>query len=347
MDQPHEEVGGLVGEHVAVSAGHVDRESQDCADEDRADGDQCGDTGTRDEQLPSVVPDERLVEALLDLFEESGLCDVRGIRTFRCIGGVAQNDKVHRTCVVDVRERSGLVALLAYHDVHSDVELTGLDARSDGFERDFVEDRGVAVFHAEAADELDVEACEVAVADEAEGFVSAFDGNVDRAVFAGEREVLYAYVVCLGIEICDPVLVQAALVSQKSVLVAVVDELVHLTQEALLLVVVSDDVAGADVARNLPERIEFGVVGLVHAVADAFHEVGGDLARLEGEDHVGGHGVVLELGIGNAILDEFFIQNCSLDSDGKTVEVLDRLVFAVRGRRKERGAEDQKHKKNR
>ena len=88
------------------------------------------------------------------------------------------------------------------------------------------------------------------------------------------------------------------------------------------------------------------MVGLVHAVADSLHEVGRDLARLEREDHVGGHGVVLELGVGNAVLDELFIEDCGLDADGKTVEVLDLRELAGVDGCEDRCAQDEKCKKN-
>ena len=221
----------------------------------------------------SRLDSDRKSVQILDLVVGTGLC--------RCGCGRilgTENYKKDRTCVVDVRKRSGLVALFAYNDVHSDIELSGLDTRCDGLERNLIEDRCVAVLHAETADELDIETCEVAVAYEAERLVAALDSDVEDSVLTCECEVLDTHIVGERVEICDPVLIEGTVVSQKTVLIAVSDELVHLFQEALLLVVVSDDVAGADVARNLPEGLELGVVGLVHTVAYGLDQIGCHLA---------------------------------------------------------------------
>ena len=84
------------------------------------------------------------------------------------------------------------------------------------------------------------------------------------------------------------------------------------------------------------------------SVSDGLHQIGGHLARLEGKDHVRGHGVVLEFGIGHAVLNQFFIKDCSLDSDWKSVEVLDSLELAcIDGCGKECGdCKEQNHKEN-
>ena len=89
------------------------------------------------------------------------------------------------------------------------------------------------------------------------------------------------------------------------------------------------------------------MIGLMNAVSYSLHQIGGHLARLEGEDHVRRHGVVLELGVRNAVLNQFFIKDCSLGSDGKTVEVLDLLELAcIDCCSKESGGQEHDHKEN-
>ena len=87
------------------------------------------------------------------------------------------------------------------------------------------------------------------------------------------------------------------------------------------------------------------MVGLVHAVADSLHQIGGHLARLEGKDHVGRHGEVCELGIRDTVLYELFIENSSLDSDGKPVEILDLLELACIDGCSERHCTEEQDKK--
>ena len=140
-----------------------------------------------------------------------------------------------------------------------------------------MEDRLVAVLYAEAADELDVKACQVAVADKTERLVTAFDCNVQNTVFTCESKVLDSDIVGCRIKVGNPVLVKRSLIAQKTVLVAVIDELVHLTQKALLLVVVSDDVACADIARNFLEGCKLRMVCLVNTVAYSLYKVCCDL----------------------------------------------------------------------
>ena len=191
-----------------------------------------------------------------------------------------------------------------------------------------MEDRFVAVLNAEAADELDVKTCQVAVAYKTERLITAFDCDVQSSVLTGKDKVLDSDVVGCRIKVGNPVLIQRAVVTEKAVLIALLYELVHFTKKTFLLVVVSDDVACADIARNLLESGKLRVICLVHSVAYGLDKIGCHLAGLQSQNHVGRHGVILELGVRHAGLDQLFVENCSLNPDGKSVEVLDLLEFA-------------------
>ena len=98
-----------------------------------------------EEELPAILPNEGLVEAVAYLLEERKLALL-----------LAKDNEDDRTGIVDIGKGSGLVPFFAHNYVHSNVVLSGLHARSYGLERDFVEHRGVAISTGETAYEVDV-----------------------------------------------------------------------------------------------------------------------------------------------------------------------------------------------
>ena len=90
------------------------------------------------------------------------------------------------------------------------------------------------------------------------------------------------------------------------------------------------------------------MVRLMHAITDSLNQIGCHLAGFQGKDHVCGHSEISKLCVRHTVLDQLLIEDSSLDSYWKTVEVLDlRKLACVNRRGGHRSTEEEKNCKER